>query len=89
MLKSILLAAPRGTIPWSGGRIALDVSMLLCTLLAFVFSGSLLRQLDATAAPFDVGLLSAGLCRRRGAGSQLTGPTAYNSVGATRYRCYG
>src|SRR5690606_36902608 len=51
--------APPGTIRWNGGRIAPDVPMLLFGLLAFLFSGPLLRQLDATAAPFDVGLLTA------------------------------
>ena len=33
--------------------------MLLFALLAFAFSGPLLRRMDATSAPFDPGLLSA------------------------------
>lgn len=59
MLKSIPLPAPPRTIRWNGGRIALDVPVLLLALLAFVFSGPLLRRMDATASPFDPGLLSA------------------------------
>ncbi|WP_262246893.1 hypothetical protein [Parapedobacter soli] len=59
MLKSIPLPAPTGTIHWSRGRIARNVSALLVAVLAFAFSGPLLRQVDATAAPFDLGLLSA------------------------------
>jgi len=59
MLKSISLPAPPGTISWSGGRMTLDAAVLLLTLLAYIFCGPILRQLDATAAPFDAGLLSA------------------------------
>lgn len=59
MLKSISIPAPPVTFHWGRARIALDVPMLLCALLAFTYSGPLLRQVDATAAAFDPGLLSA------------------------------
>ena len=59
MLKSIPLPVPPATFRWGGVRIAPDVPLLLCALLVFLFSGPLLRQVEATAAPFDPGLLSA------------------------------